>query len=103
MLLINNPTAQEFYNPWEGQGSTIDTGGGYSTPDDGPGGFWEWWSRNGDEASDVFNTVMCAIKPEWCGRNSGNPPPVQQRQDNTIMFVLLGIIVLLLIVFIFKK
>ncbi len=102
MLLMNNPTYQGFYNPWEGQGSTIETGGGYSTPDDAPGGIWDWWNRNGDEAGDMLNTILCAIKPERCQGSTGSPPTVVQ-QDNTVLYVLLGVIVLLLIVFMFKK
>lgn len=103
MLLVNNPTNQVYYNPWEGQGSTIDTGGGSSTPDDAPGQFWDWWGRNGDEATDLFNSVMCAIKPERCRANSGTTPSGSPQPNNTIMYVLLAIIVLLLIVFMFKK
>lgn len=103
MLLVNNPTFAGYYNPWEGQGDVIETGGGYSTPDDTPGKFWDWWGRNGEDATDFLNSVICAIKPERCRGLNGYPAPVQQRQDNTLVYVLLGIILVLLVVFMFKK
>ncbi|MCB0653228.1 MAG: hypothetical protein KDC85_18285 [Saprospiraceae bacterium] len=103
MLLQNNPTYSGYYNPWEGQGDTIDTGGGFSSPADAPSGFWDWWGDHGDEATDFGKSILCMIKPETCRQNSGYPPSGQPAQNNTIMYVLLGIVVVLLIVFMFKK
>lgn len=102
MLLMNNPTWQGYSNPWQGQGDVIETGGGYSTPDEAPGRFWDWWGRNGEEATDFLNSVICAIKPEHCRTPGPYPYPVQTRQDNTVLYILLGIIVVLLVVFMFK-
>lgn len=105
MLSQYNPTfSQGLYNPWEGQGDTIENSDEYSTDEEGPGGFWNWWGQNGEEATDIFNSVLCAIKPERCRQSGGDHPGgYPQKQDNTVVFILAGLVVLLLVVFLFKK
>ena len=98
-----NPTMPGYNNPWYGQGDVINTEGGYSTSDDAPGKFWDWWDRNGDEATGFLSNVMCMIKPENCRRSQGGNYPPAPAQDNTVLYAMLGLILLLLIVFMFKK
>lgn len=104
MLIQNNPTYQGFVNPWQDQGDYIEPTGGYSTEEDAPGGIWDWWNDNGEQATDFAKSVLCLIKPEKCRpQNNGQPQTTTQPQNNTFMFVFLALIVLLLIVVIFKK
>lgn len=97
--------SKPIFNPWLDQGEEYFEPSPYlSTDEDRPGQFWDWWSRNGEEATDMANAILCAIKPERC--NGGNLPnnyPPPQQKDNTILFVFMGLILLLLIVVLFKK
>lgn len=96
---------EEFTDIWGGQGGYIEPTGGYSTPDQAPGRFWDWWDNNGEQATGLASTIFCAIAPDKCRRPPGGYPGSypQPQQDNTILFVFMGLILLLLVVMIFKK
>lgn len=94
-------------NPWEGQGTVINGNGGYSSPEDAPGGFWDWWRKNGDTAVDAASDLHCLVFPnaKRCKTPAGPSAPgyYPTSQNNTILYVLIGVILILILILMFKK
>lgn len=93
-------------NPWEGQGTVINQNGGYSSPEDAPGGFWDWWRKNGDTAVDAASDVYCLVFPN--SKRCKQPPAYDpsyspSQQNNTLWYVLIGVILILILVLVLKK
>lgn len=103
----HNPSLMPPYNPWEGQGTVIDTGAPRSTPNDAPGGsgFWTGFFQ-------AAPTLFCLVAPKskGCQRqadatntiNGANNQPTTNNQPTWMLFFG-ALITLLLLILIFKK
>jgi len=94
------------YNP----GVYRPLGPGYEEEEpDTAGGFWDWWRRNGEGASDVLDTGLCMINPRRAGcpcapsqyPNAGQYP--MQNKDQNLLYIIIGIVLVMLFVLILKK
>ena len=69
--------------------------------------FWDWWRRNGGSATDILSNGLCIINPRRAGcpgANQNNPNGVYGRpQDQTLLYVVIGVVVLMLFILILKK
>lgn len=79
---------------------------GSSEPDTS-GGFWDWWRRNGDGATDILNAGLCSINPRRAGcPGSRNYPPAGNANDpnnQTVLYLIVGLVVLMLFILILRK
>lgn len=76
---------------------------------DTAGGFWDWWKRNGEEASDILDTGLCVINP----RRAGCPGAPQSNPyqngtsggstDRNLLYVIIGVVIVMLFILILKK
>lgn len=66
---------------------------------------WEWVAENGDEALGLINGILCTIKPTRPGCPGTIPPGGNSffQQDQTPIYILIGVILILLLVIVFKK
>ncbi len=75
---------------------------------DTSGGFWNWWQRNGDSATDILNSGLCAINPRRAGcpgsrnyyPNGGSP---QDSDNQTLLYLVVGLVILMLFILILRK
>ena len=84
--------------PWEDQGTVVETRQKRS--------FWDWWEDNGDTAVGAAGDLMCLISPNSARCRPNYPPGGQYyvpRQDNTLLYVLIGAILFLVLLLILKK
>lgn len=64
--------------------------------------FWDWWEDNGADATNLANSVLCTIFPNRAGCSPQEPTPRYLEQDQTMLYVLLGIILILILILIIK-
>lgn len=67
---------------------------------------WDWWDRNGDAATDILQTGLCAVwpnRPECSPQTRPTPAISQAQQNNLMMWVAIAIMALVLLFLIFKK
>jgi hypothetical protein len=64
--------------------------------------FWDWWEDNGSSATNLANSVLCTIFPNRAGCQPNEPTPRYLEQDQTMLYVLLGIILILILILIVK-
>ncbi|MCB0631265.1 MAG: hypothetical protein R2824_15820 [Saprospiraceae bacterium] len=71
------------------------------------GSFWDWWDNNGDTAVDAVGDVLCLINPNSPRCRPAYPPGSGSgyavRQDNTVLYLLIGAVLFLLLLLILKK
>lgn len=80
---------------------------GSSEPDTS-GGFWDWWRRNGEGATDILNAGLCSINPRRAGcpgsRNYYPPGSIPNDPNNqTVLYLIVGLVVLMLFILILRK
>ena len=84
--------------PWQDQGTVVEN----------KRSVWDWWRDNGDTAVDAAGDIICLFSPNspQCRPTyhpGYDPRYYQPRQDNTLLYVLIGIIAFLLLLMMLKR
>ena len=85
--------------PWQDQGTVVEQ-------EEQKRSFWDWWEDNGDTAVGAAGDIMRLFSPNSprCRPNfQQNGQYYVQRQDNTLLYVLIGAILFLVLLLILKK
>lgn len=88
--------------PWEDQGTVVEDTAKEKRS------FWDWWRNNGDTAVDAAGDLICLISPNSprcrpAYPPAGDPRYYAPRQDNTLLYVLIGLILIIGLLLILKR